>query len=102
MMAQLSRWLANEGREAGNLSPVLLEQFLQTRREAGYRTRSQLAYAPLLTHLGQIGGLSELCLPSAPTAIDTLVDGYRRYLVRERGLVQTPVRAYIASANRFL
>ncbi|MBI2316645.1 MAG: tyrosine-type recombinase/integrase [Betaproteobacteria bacterium] len=78
LVAQLSRWLAHQGREACDLSPVLLEQFLQTRREAGYRTRSQQAYAPLLNHL------------------------YRRYLVRERGLVQTTVRAYVASASCFL
>lgn len=102
LVAQLSRWLAHQGREACDLSPVLLEQFLQTRREAGYRTRSQQAYAPLLNHLSQIGVLSEPRLPGPPSATDTLLDNYRRYLVRERGLVQTTVRAYVASASCFL
>jgi len=102
LVAQLSRWLANCGREAGDLSPVLLEEFLQTRREAGYRTRSQLAYAPLFNHLCQIGVLSQISLSSASSATGTLLDDYRRYLVRERGLVPTTVRAYIASANGLL
>jgi hypothetical protein len=52
LVAQLSRWLANEERPVGDLSPVVLEQFLQTRRKSGHRTRSPLAYAPLLKHLG--------------------------------------------------
>jgi integrase/recombinase XerD len=102
LVAQLSRWLANQERGAGDLSPVLLDQFLQTRREAGYRTRSQLAYAPLLNHLGEIGVIAELRSAGPPSATDTLLNGYQHYLVRERGLVHTTVRAYIASANCFL
>jgi integrase/recombinase XerD len=102
LVAQLSRWLANQGREADDLSSVLLEEFLQARREAGYKTRSQLAYAPLLKHLRQIGVLSEPRLAVPLSATDTLLDRYRRYLVGERGLVQATVRAYIASARCFL
>lgn len=49
LVAHLSRWLADQGRDAGDLSPAVLEEFLQTRRDAGHRTRSGLAYAPLLT-----------------------------------------------------
>ena len=59
LVAQLSRWLANQGCEADDLSSVLLKEFLHARREAGHKTRSQLAYAPLLKHLRQIGVLSE-------------------------------------------
>jgi hypothetical protein len=98
----LSRWLANQGREADDLSSVLLEEFLHARREAGHKTRSKLAYAPLLKHLRQIGVLSEPRFAGPLSATDTLLDGYRRYLVEERGLVQTTVRAYLASANCFL
>jgi integrase/recombinase XerD len=102
LVAQLSRWLAKQGRQAEDLSPVLLKRFLRMRREAGCKTRSQLAYAPLLSHLGQLGVLAELRLAGPPSATDTLLDDYRRYLVRERALAQTTIRAYIASANRFL
>jgi integrase/recombinase XerD len=102
LVAQLSRWLTNQGREVNDLSSVLLEEFLEARREAGYKTRSQLAYAPLLKHLRQIGVLSEPRLAVPLCATDTLLDSYQRYLVGERGLVQTTVRAYIASARCFL
>jgi len=102
LVAHVSRWLADQGRDASDLSPAVLEEFLQTRREAGHRTRSGLAYAPLLNYLNQIGVLSEPHLSGRPTAADTLLDGYQRYLVRERGLVRTTVRAYVVSAGRFL
>ena len=102
LVAQLSRWLADQGCEADDLSSVLLKEFLHARREAGHKTRSQLAYAPLLKHLRQIGVLSEPRFAGPLSATDTLLDGYRRYLVEERGLVQTTVRAYLVSANRFL
>jgi integrase/recombinase XerD len=102
LVAQLSRWLASQGLEASDLRPVVLEWFLRTRRESGYRTRSQLAYAPLFKHLRQVGVLSELYSAERHSASDSLLDAYQCYLVRERGLAPTTVRTYLASATGFL
>lgn len=102
LVGHVSRWLVDQRRDVSDLGPGLLEQFLKARREAGHRTRSGLAYAPLLNYLGQIGALSEFHVAGPPTATDTLLGGYRRYLIRERGLARTTVRAYVASARGFL
>ena len=79
LMAQLSRWLAEQRSEEARLTPEAVEGFLGSRR-AGRR-----ALGPLLSYLRDVGVVP---LPaSVDTPVERLLAEYREYLVRERGLV---------------
>ena len=58
-------------------------------------------FAPLLAHLRTVGAIRTGDAPP-PTPIDALCDAYSRYLVRERGMVPSTVRAYTQTARNFL
>ena len=102
LISHLSHWLADRGRGAADLTPGLLEQFLQARREAGHHARSARAFAPLFAHLSGIGVVATLNPTTPTTPTEKLLDAYRRYLVWERGMAPTSVRAYTAMASTFL
>ena len=52
LMAHVSRWLETEGLGAAELSPIVVERFLATRRAAGYsHYLSARALESLLAHL---------------------------------------------------
>jgi len=57
LVAHLSRWLAGQGLEAGQLVPERAEQFLAARRAAGYT--SLLTLRGLLPLLGYLRGLRD-------------------------------------------
>lgn len=57
--AILSRWLEEREREADELSPALLKEYLLAGHKAGWRTRTARAYAPLLGYLHAIGVMAE-------------------------------------------
>lgn len=102
LASHLSRWLADRDHEAGALTPDTVERFLRARREAGARCRSARALTPLLAYLRSINVVAAP-MPAAPTtAVERLLEVYRAYLVRERGMVQTTVRSYSEIAHKFL
>jgi integrase/recombinase XerD len=92
LMAHLSRWMAGRGLAADKLTASVPADFLTARRGAGYRQwLSAKALSPLLGHLRGLG-----VVPAEPKpggAAQTLLAGYRGYLVRERGL--SPVTAWL-------
>jgi integrase/recombinase XerD len=99
VMAQLSRWLGEHGRDGHDLRPDVVQEFMRDRRCAGYRRwLSPRALRPLLDHLQ--------ALHVAPAvAADPLVPvlvAYRAYLVEERGLAVSTVRNYLDVARRFV
>ena len=62
LMAHVSRWLAGEGLDAGELTPGAAERFLAARRAAGYaQLRTAKALRPLLGYLRRLG-----VVPGAP------------------------------------
>jgi integrase/recombinase XerD len=67
LMAHVSRWLVQRGLAGDDLKPTVVEQFLQTRRAAGYgQWLSVRGMAPLLTYLRGVGVVP--VPPSGPTA----------------------------------
>ena len=103
LTAQLSRWMAEQGRGTGDFGPALLEEFLAARRMSGRRARTQLAYAPLADYLGQIGAVAVLEPPGPGWTVEAeLLGSYERYLVRERGQVPATARRYAKWAAQFL
>jgi integrase/recombinase XerD len=100
VMAHLSRWLAQQGRPAGDLAPAMVGRFLLARRAAGYRRwLSARGIAPLLEYLEAAG----LVLPAAsaepPAPGGDVLTGFGEYLVTERGLAASTVRNYLDAAG---
>src|SRR5260370_29043396 len=60
LLAHLSQWLAECGLAGQELTPDVAEEFLRTRREAGYvRKVSDRGLQPLVSYLRTLGELSE-------------------------------------------
>jgi site-specific recombinase XerD len=99
VMAHLSRWLAQQGRSAGDVTPTDVEQFLLVRKGAGYRRwLSARGVAPLLEYL-EAAGLIVPAVSPGPLAPDSgVLAGYRDYLVTERGLAASTIRNYLDAA----
>jgi integrase/recombinase XerD len=95
LMAHLSRWMAGRGLAVDKLTASVLAEFLTARRDAGYRQwLSAKALAPLMGYLRGLGVVPAEPEPKPGGAVQTLLAGYRGYLVRERGLSPTTAWLY--------
>ena len=87
------------------LTTEAIDRFLAARRTQGYTARVSLtAMAPLLDHLRHIGVAPEPSsdAPAAATELERLLEEYRTYLARERGLAPRTIDRYLAVARLFL
>ena len=92
LLAHLSRWLDSRGLGAADLTAARVEEFLAARRADGYtRELSGRGIAPLLGYLRGLGVVPASPQPAACPASELLVQDYRRYLMRERGLAESTV-----------
>ena len=103
LLVDVSRWLAELGLGAPDLTAVRVEQFSTQRRASGRaRLLSPRALEPLLEYLRGLG-----VVPVEPTAVpvglvDVLVERYGVYLLERRGLAVSTVRNYVGVARVFL
>jgi integrase/recombinase XerD len=103
LMAQLSRWLADEGLGAGDLRTSVAGRFLHARRAAGYTTHLSIkAMQPMLCHLRSMGAAppSPALVLSGP--VEAALERYRSYLTVERGLGDATARSYVDAVRPFL
>ncbi len=102
--AHLSRWLDEQRLGLEELTHERIESFFDDRRRAGYvQFLTAQSLHPMLSYLETVGAIALPAIAArAPTELDRLTDEYRIYLVRERGLSVTSVRAYGDDAQRFL
>lgn len=100
LMADVSRWLTEQGRSVCALTTEA-ERFLSTRRAAGHlRHCTHRGLRPLLTHLQRLGVVP---LAAAPiNAVDVMLARYGRYLTSERGLGAASARGYLDALRPFL
>jgi integrase len=103
-MAHLSRWLAERGLEAGELSDVHVEQFVSHRRTVSrdHRRLTVRGVAPLLEYLRGQGVVPQPIPTVAETPRAQLLDAFVGYLAAERGLAVSTVNNYRSVADRFL
>jgi integrase/recombinase XerD len=103
LMVHLSRWLAGQHMEPGDLTPVCAQQFLRFRKAQGRRHPASMAgMAPLLDYLGSVGAVPA-ARPQAPGPMDPLIAKYQRYLLQERGLsLESSVPHYVSVARSFV
>jgi integrase/recombinase XerD len=102
LVAHLSRWMASKGLEVAALTPRLTEKYFESRRVAGYTNcRSARALQPLLNYLRSLGILPPPEIVGLSPA-DALLEDYRRYLIRERGLTAGTARVYVNEVRAFV
>lgn len=100
-LGKVGRWLHGQGLSATDLNEKVLSAFLSDLRESGAkRVPGPRAMVPLLEFLRHCG-VSPAAAPVS-TPLGTLLDDYRRWMVRDRGLAPTTVLRYENTARRFL
>ena len=103
LAGHLSRWLAGAGLGTAALTTAMVDGYLAARRTAGYRAYlTPKALAPLLGYLRGLGVAPPPEVPAPQTWADELVDGYRRWLLAERGLGVKVARGYVDSVRPFV
>jgi integrase/recombinase XerD len=102
LLAQLSRWMEGQGLAACDLSEETVAQFLAARSAAGYAEKYSTRW--MLSLLGRVPALTvtpaRSAEPDDPAA--AILEDYRGYLVRERGLAAATVTGYLGVARLFL
>lgn len=103
LAAEVSRWLAERGLGAGDLTVIAAERFSAERRAAGRMGLvSTRALMPLLDYLRDLG-IAPPAVPAVPsTASEVLIERYSVYLLKQRGLAASSVRNYVGVARVFL
>lgn len=102
VVGQLGRWLGSEGLFAADLDEEKVEFFVAARRSAGYRqVQHRSVFAVLLGLLREKGVIPAVTIVP-PSAVETLVGQYRRWLIDERDLAAATVLRYETLARRFL
>jgi integrase/recombinase XerD len=99
----LSRWLRARGLPVTELDPGRVEEFLDARRAAGYRSFVAASSVRLpLDYLMGIGVVPLLQVSMTPSPVDRVLEEYRRYLLLERRLAEATVGGYERVARVFL
>jgi len=101
LFGHLDRWLGAAGLQLEELTPSVLDEFLQARRARGYATKlTSRGLGPLLDYLERL----QLYTPpvSPTTALDDVLDQFHQHLANERGLGEGTMRGYLCVARRFL
>jgi hypothetical protein len=103
LMAHVSRWLEHRRFDPIELTPARVDEFLVDRRAEGYRLwLSTKATKPMLDFLRGVGVVRYPSLSLPDTAADELIEIFRSYLIRERGLAEATVTSYVHVARLFL
>lgn len=103
LFSQLSRWLERTGIEPAELTDSQVSSFLRTRMEAAPAgPRTERALGAMLGYLRRLGAVPEPQIAIQEGPVEALLERYRRYLVRERGLMATTVARYEGVAGLFL
>ncbi len=103
LMAQVSRWLLARGLDADGLRPAVVAEFVRTRRDAGYRhLLTGKALRPLLDYLRRCGALPLAAETSPSEGEEEILDRYREYLARVRGLSAGSTRNAVCVIGPFL
>ena len=102
LMDDLSRWLTRHGAGPGELTAAVVSEVLAGRRAGGRPLVSARGAGPLLGYLRGLGVVPEPARPSAGTPREQLMEEYRGYLARERGLTEGTAGLHLRAAAMFL
>jgi site-specific recombinase XerD len=99
----VSRWLEREGLSAGELTPERFVEFARARRAAGYR--SWISPSSMRAPLGFLRELGIVPVPGPAVAdgpVEEVLEGYRRWLLCERGARERTFVRFAPDARLFL
>ena len=99
----VSRWLDREGLSVEELTPERFVEFAQARRAAGYRSWiSPMSMRAPLGYLRELGIVpaAVLSMPAGP--VEEVLEGYRRWLLDERGAKERTFVRFEPDARLFL
>jgi len=103
LMRRLSCWMESGDYAVGNLSSAVAEEFLAEVRASGRRFQPTLAtLSSLFEYLRRVDAVPAELAPPSTTGIGVTVEGFRRYLEIERGLVPDTVATYARATTTFL
>ena len=103
LLADLSRWLVSEDLDIGGVTTEAQERFLRQRRGSGTsRLVTRAGLAPLLMYLGRLGVPPRVRKPRTLSPEEALLEGFRSYLLRERGVIEVVAGQYMTAARLFL
>jgi site-specific recombinase XerD len=103
LLAHLSRWLMEQGHDAGDLHKSELNGFLCARRAAGYTALLSIkALQPLLDYLRGLGVAPAPTASVATGPVEVALERYRRYLIVERAVAIATANDYVHSVRPFL
>jgi integrase/recombinase XerD len=106
LMAELSCWLAVQGVQPGELTPLLVEEFVDAAHVSGGQQPwcSPTSVRQLLGYLRGLGLVPPVAAAVVSDPVERLVAEFVEYLVRERGLVAdtSTVYEYERTARLFL
>jgi site-specific recombinase XerD len=103
VLAQVSRWLADEGLTAARLTPEAVDRFLLARAVAGCRRwRTLRSLQPMLDYLRGVQAVPSVEQAGPESPLEALLAAYLRYLVAERRLAAATVRVRVEVAHRLL
>ena len=98
---QMSCWMTAEGLEVAQLTPMMVERFLAERRRQGRPVMiSPRGSRPLIGYLDGLGVLPPE--DRARSSVELLLEDFRAYLLRERGLQASTAALYENAARLFL
>jgi integrase/recombinase XerD len=99
LTAHASRWLDARGIGVGELTDEVVEQFFADFRTCHSWCRSSRSFAMVLAHLRAVGAAPSATIARAHGIEGELLDGFRRYLVEQRGLAQATADVYAKRAE---
>jgi site-specific recombinase XerD len=95
LAAHLSRWLDTVGVGLGELTPAVIDRFLQERRRSYTSHYSARALGPIMGYLRRVGAAPEALPAPATSTVDVLLGRFGCYLASQRALTAPVVRAYV-------
>jgi integrase/recombinase XerD len=102
LMAHLSRWLRDQHVEPAELTGEVAGRFLADRRKRYRKRLTGRALRPLLVYLQHAGAVPLPARQHGGSSEAMLLEEYRQYLVRERGLAAISIRRYMPAVQAFL
>lgn len=103
LFSHLNGWLRERGSTVEGLTAEVVEEFFEWRRLRYGWLRTARSLEPLLGYLRSVGVTPVAQEDKKPrTVLEAVVDRYRGYLLRERGLAADSVEIYMRGAGRFL
>jgi site-specific recombinase XerD len=102
VMGQLGRWMQANTADSGRVSIADLDAFAEwLRSRSAHRVPRLRGNDPLRSYLIDAGVIRPPATPP-PDEVEVLIDGFRRWMIDERGLAAGTVLRYENTARRFL